>query len=102
MLDILTDDHYEKILDCFECTTRSIKIISPFLSMSMAQKLSDVLSKNPGIKCKFITRFYMEDMFAKSNSIDAIELLMNSGVEVYALKGLHTKLYLFDNSILFL
>ena len=34
----------------------------------------------------------------KANSIEAIELMMNSGIEVLAVKGLHTKLYLFDEA----
>ena len=62
----------------------------------MARKLCDVVKKS-NIKCKFITRFYLEDMFAKANSMDALEWMMDAGIEVYALKGLHTKLYLFDD-----
>lgn len=38
-------------------------------------------------------------MYAKANSIDAIEMMMNAGIKVYALKGLHTKLYLFDDNV---
>ncbi len=96
MIEILTDNHYDKIMDLFESAQKQIKIISPFLSMNMAKKLCDIV-ENHHVTCTFITRFYLEDMFAKANSIDAIELMMNSGIEVYALKGLHTKLYLFDD-----
>lgn len=95
-MQVLTNNHYDKILDLFEGTTRKIKIISPFISESMAKKLCDVVAKS-NIKCEFITRFYLEDMFAKANSMDAIEMMMDAGIEVYALKGLHTKLYLFDD-----
>ncbi|MCI6242358.1 MAG: phospholipase D family protein [Agathobacter sp.] len=95
-MQVLTNDHYEKILDLFDGTKREIKIISPFISIAMAKKLCDVVS-NDNIDCKFITRFYLEDMFAKANSMDAIEMMMDAGIEIYALKGLHTKLYLFDD-----
>ena len=98
MIDVLTDNHYEKILDLFDGTESAIKIISPFISLSIAKKLCDVVNENKNVKCQFITRFYLEDMIAKANSLDAIELMMDSGIEVYALKGLHTKLYLFDNN----
>lgn len=98
MIEILTDNHYDKIMDVFETTKKRIKIISPFLSVNMAKKLCDIVS-NHNVDCTFITRFYLEDMFAKVNSIDAIEMMIKSGIQVYALKGLHTKLYLFDDNI---
>lgn len=98
MIEILTDNHYDKIMDVFETTQKQIKIISPFLSMNMAKKLSDIVNSH-NVECTFITRFYLEDMFTKANSIDAIELMMNSGIQVYALKGLHTKLYLFNDNV---
>ena len=37
-------------------------------------------------------------MIAKANRLDAIQIMMDSGIEVYVLKGLHTKLYLFDDN----
>lgn len=84
MIEILTDNHYDKIMDVFETAQKEIKIISPFLSMNMAKKLCDVVDSN-NVKCTFITRFYLEDMFAKANSIDALELMINKGIKVYAL-----------------
>ncbi|MBD5532612.1 MAG: NgoFVII family restriction endonuclease [Lachnospiraceae bacterium] len=98
MIEILTDDHYDKIMDVFESTKKRIKIASPFLSINMAKKLCDIVN-NHNIVCTFITRLYLEDMYAKANSIDAIEMMMNAGIKVYALKGLHTKLYLFDDNV---
>jgi phosphatidylserine/phosphatidylglycerophosphate/cardiolipin synthase-like enzyme len=96
-MEVLTNNHYEKILDLFDGATKSIKIISPFISESIAKKLCDAVGES-SIKCEFITRFYLEDMFARANSMDAIEMMMDAGIEVYALKGLHTKLYLFDEN----
>lgn len=95
-MQVLTNNHYDKMLDLFEGATKRIRIISPFISESIAKKLCDAI-KISNIKCEFITRFYLEDMFAKANSMDAIEMMMDAGIEVYALKGLHTKLYLFDD-----
>lgn len=95
-MQVLTDNHYDQILNLFDGTTKRIKIISPFLSESMARKLCDAIKKS-NIECEFITRFYLEDMFAKANSMDALERMIDAGIKVYALKGLHTKLYLFDD-----
>jgi len=96
MIELLTDNHFDKILDLFDGTKREIKIISPFLTISMAEQLCAAVKSNK-ISCRFITRFYLEDIIAKANNLDALELLMNSGVEVYIVKKLHTKLYLFDD-----
>lgn len=98
MIEILTDNHYDKIMDVFESTKKRIKIVSPFLSVNMAKKLCDIVNDH-NIVCTFITRLYLEDMYAKANSIDAIEMMMNAGIKIYALKGLHTKLYLFDDDV---
>lgn len=97
MIDVLTDDHYEKILDLFDGTDNEIKIISPFISKSISEKLCDCIKRNSNIKCTFITRFYLEDFLNKANNLDALEMMIDSGIELYAVKGLHTKLYLFDN-----
>ena len=96
MIEVLTNNHFDKLLDLFDGTKKDIKIVSPFLTMSMAEKLRDIITEN-NISCIFITRFYLEDVIAKANSIDALELLIQSGITVYAVKKLHTKLYLFDD-----
>ena len=97
MIELLTNNHLDKILDLFDGVQKEVKIISPFLTMSMAEKLCEV-KKEKGVSCEFITRFYLEDMIAKANSMDAIELMMDNGINVYAVKRLHTKLYLFDRN----
>ncbi|MDE6708958.1 MAG: phospholipase D family protein, partial [Oscillospiraceae bacterium] len=95
MIELLTDNHLDKILDLFDGTKKNIKIISPFVQLSMVERLCSAVNK--GVTCTFITRFYVEDMINKASSIDALEMMINNGIEVYALKKLHTKLYLFDN-----
>ncbi len=97
MIEILTDDHYERILDLFDGTDNEIKIISPFISKSISEKLCDYIKRKPNIRCTFITRFYLEDFLSKANNLDALEMMLDSGIQLYAVKGLHTKLYLFDN-----
>lgn len=98
MIETLTNAHYETILDLFEGTNSDIKIISPFLSTSMAEKLCSCIKNKPNITCMFITRFYLEDFLNKSNNLEALQKMLDCGVEIYAVKGLHTKLYLFDST----
>ena len=95
MLQILTDNHYETILDLFDSVQKRIVIISPFLSKSMAEKLCNAV-RTKKVSCIFITRLYLQDLIAKATSIEALRMMKNCGIQVFLLKGLHTKLYLFD------
>lgn len=95
MVEIVTDEHYELIISLFEKTDDEIRIISPFLSKRMAELLCD--ASNKGIKCSFITRFYLQDFLDGSNSLEGLQNMLDSGVNLYALVGLHTKLYLFGD-----
>lgn len=95
MIEILTDNHYETVMNLFDNTRREVKIISPFLSEGMADKLCKAVTEK-GVRCFFITRFYLQDMFDRANTIDGLEKMIKAGIKVYAVVGLHTKLYLFD------
>lgn len=94
MIDIVTDEHYSLITSLFERATDNIKIISPFLSKKMAELLCDASLR--GVACSFITRFYLQDFIDGSNTLDGLQDMLDAGVKLYALIGLHTKLYLFD------
>lgn len=76
----------------------SIMIISPYLSLNTAEKLTNLL-KNKNIKCTVITRFDRSLFINGGSSIEALELLYKTGVEILALQNLHTKLYVIDNKI---
>lgn len=94
MIEIVTDEHYDTITALFEETQDEIKIVSPFLSKKTAELLCNAANK--GINCSFITRFYLQDFLDGSNTLDGLQLMLDAGVKLYALVGLHTKLYLFD------
>lgn len=95
MIEILTDNHYKTIVKLFDGVKREIKIVSPFLSEGMADRLCETVSAK-GVRCTFITRFYVQDLFEGANSIAGLEKMLQTGIKVYAAVGLHTKLYLFD------
>lgn len=94
MIEIVTDEHYSLITLLFEDSTDNIKIISPFLSRKMAELLCEAAHK--GVECSFITRFYLQDFIDGSNTLDGLQNMLDAGVKLYALIGLHTKLYLYD------
>lgn len=71
MIELLTTNHLETILDLFEESQAEIKMISPFLTVSMAELLCAAAARRH-ISCTFITRLYLEDLIAKANSLDAL------------------------------
>lgn len=95
MIEIVTDEHYELISSLFEKAENSIRIISPFLSKRMAELLC--MASHRGVECSFVTRFYLQDFIDGSNTLDGLQDMLDAGVKLYALIGLHTKLYLFDS-----
>lgn len=94
MIEIVTDEHYSTISGLFSGAEKSICIISPFLSESMAELLSSASER--GLSCSFITRFYMQDFLDGSNTINGLRRMYAAGVDLQAIIGLHSKLYLFD------
>ncbi len=94
-IQVITNDHDEVFFDYLDSCQKRIRIISPFLSVPMADRLCK--NMNSSVTCSFITRLYIEDLYNRANSIEAIRMMMESGIDVYAVKGLHTKLYLFDD-----
>ena len=91
---LITNDHESVIKDHIKFSEKSIKIISPFISF---QSLDFI--KNTRAEITIITRFSLEDFAKGSSSIDCLsELLENNNVKIYAMKDLHTKLYIFDDN----
>lgn len=98
-IQIVSQEHYQVIRELFDDVESSVRIISPFVGTNMARLLTGSMEENPNLNVEVITRFYREDFINGVSSIDALERLNDAGVKIYALDGLHTKLYLFDNDI---
>ena len=79
----------------------SIQIVSPFLSVNTAQLLCGIV-KEKHIECSIITRVYLNDLLSGVNSIEAIRMMLEAGIKVYAIRGLHAKAYLIDSNIVML
>ena len=96
-IELLDNNHRDAIIEAFEKAQRQIRIISPFVQETMSRYLVD--SAGRGITSQLITRFYREDFIRSVSSLTALKNLQTAGVDIYALKDLHAKLYLFDDNI---
>ncbi|OZQ73883.1 phospholipase D-like domain-containing protein [Paenibacillus odorifer] len=80
-----------------DSTKKQIRIISPFVGYKTALALVDFIEEaEEDIECVIITRFDREDFIKGVSSLAGLERLIKVGVNIFALQGLHTKLYIFD------
>ncbi|MCV9389145.1 phospholipase D family protein [Reichenbachiella ulvae] len=78
--------------------TKILKIISPFIKENM---VSHLLRNFTGNQVQLITRYNLNDFRLGVSSIRALRRLLEAGVEIKGVKGLHSKMYQFDmNSVL--
>lgn len=96
-IELITNNHLNKIISVLNSTKSEIKIISPFIKVEMTKHLCAIV-KRDNIKCTVITRFYYDNFIKGVSDIEALEMMVDCGMKVYMLKELHTKLYLFDNN----
>lgn len=96
MIRVITNDLYDDVVELFYNAKKSIRIVSPFLSNKTAELLCEIVGANKDIECDFVTRLYIEDMIKGANSIASVRKMIDCGIKVYSVNGLHTKLYLFD------
>lgn len=93
---IITNDHWGVLLDLFKSANKEVNIISPFITGNPSALLINALESNPEMHCSIITRFYRADFINGVSQLSALRSLVSAGAEVYAVNGLHTKLYLLD------
>lgn len=74
--------------------TVKVRIISPFVTNVMVTHLID---NYKGAQVEFITRFNLNDFRSGVSSTSALKRLVKEGFKVRGVKGLHSKLYAFDN-----
>jgi HKD family nuclease len=98
-MKILTKNLNNTFFNEFPETLSTLKIISPYISKLNVEQLLDKLSQYE-IKPKItvITTFERDNFINGASSLAALKLLIEHEISVFALKDLHTKLYIFDNS----
>lgn len=72
-----------------------VYIISPFINYTITEHLIKNIGHLPTIK--ILTRFNLNDFKSKASNLDALQKLVENGIEVKGIKSLHSKVYLFDN-----
>ncbi|MEM6721933.1 MAG: phospholipase D family protein [Bacteroidota bacterium] len=73
--------------------TQEIYIVSPFITDNIVKLL---LNAFKGRTIRVITRYNLNDFNSGVSSLTAIERLLNNKALIKGVKGLHSKLYLFD------
>lgn len=97
-IQLVTTDHEDRLQEILEGTESNLHIISPFIGLEISKRLAAILEINPAIACEIVTRFSREDFVNGASNLYALKALKEAGVIIYALQGLHTKLYLIDNA----
>lgn len=97
-VEVIQNEHYSKIFNAFQQAKKEIKIITPFIGLDMSTKLANIINKR-NLKCTVITRFKCQDFIDCASNIAALKELKKAEVSLFALKKLHTKLYIIDNSV---
>lgn len=95
-IQLVTNDHEAKLRDIFLSVENQFYIVSPFIGFPIVKQLCSMLVNNPKVRCEVITRFAREDFVNGASNLYAHQELLQNGVQIYALRGLHTKLYLID------
>lgn len=98
---LLSDNLFEDFFNEIPLELSSIVIISPYISLHTIEGLIEKLENTKGYKqinVIVITTFNRQNFFRGSSSLDAIQLLVEKNIKVYALDNLHTKAYIFNDS----
>ena len=95
-VELISENHGNVIRNIINSSKEKILIISPFMGRTTCLELAKYIVKNK-VTCKIITRFYREDFIRNVSSLDGLLKLIKSGAKIFALIGLHTKLYIIDD-----
>lgn len=96
LMELLKNNLEQELFKVLQTSEKEIMIISPFMSLNSAEKLVHII-KEHHVNCRVITRFERKSFIEKANSLDALKILIENGVQVLALKDLHSKVYLIDS-----
>jgi hypothetical protein len=72
---------------------RRVQIVAPFIKTATMRRF---LQRSPAPEIELITRYNLNDFYAGVSDVEALRLVIESGGRVRGIRGLHSKLYLFD------
>ena len=98
-MKVLSSDLHQQLFNEFPQVLSSLIIISPYISLYTIEQLLEKTQKYNGlVKINIITTFDRNNFLNGASSLEAIQLLVQNNIEVYALHNLHTKAYIFNDS----
>lgn len=92
-MELFLKNWHNKFMDELS-VTENLKIISPFVHEHVIRK---ILNRVDHKNFELITRYNLQDFALKVSSLKGLKSIVQSGSKVYGIKGLHSKVYLFDH-----
>lgn len=100
IMELFKNNLEQELFNRIQMCEEKIIIISPFISLNIAEKLLQIV-KDKNVDCKIITRFERKAFIEKASSLEALKLLIENDIQIFALKNLHSKVYLMDDNSCF-
>jgi hypothetical protein len=74
--------------------TKKLRIVSPFINDQVVRKIQ---TRFDFTNFELITRFNLRDFASGVSNLESLQFAIQNGAQVFGIKGLHSKIYLFDN-----
>lgn len=97
--ELIHKDWKRRFAEAFGSKCRDLRLMAPFIKLGAIEELLATQRPKP---LRVLTRFNLADCRAKAQDIEALKLLLDRGAQVKGVKGLHSKLYIFDKSTVIL
>jgi hypothetical protein len=91
-MQIFLKNWYDKFLAEVKLTAK-LKVVSPFVSEQIIRKIHESFNLE---NLELITRFNLRDFASNVSSLPCLRFAVECESKVYGVKGLHSKIYIFD------
>ncbi|MCP1144876.1 phospholipase D-like domain-containing protein [Lysinibacillus endophyticus] len=99
-MELLINNLEQELFNRIQMCKEKIIIISPFISLNVAEHLVEIV-KAKNVTCKIVTRFERKSFIENASSIEALKIFIENDIQIFALKDLHSKVYLIDDTSCF-
>ena len=86
---------FDEFKSALSDTKKDLHFVSPFIKLGITKQLLQDSALN---RTRVITRLNKTDFLNGVSDTEALRFLLDSGAEIHGIKGLHSKLYIFDDS----
>lgn len=98
-MDLIDERWGEQLIDKAHRPVEELFLMAPFIKVRVLDNLIKSLKPK---RLKMITRFNLEDFYARVSDTAALRRVLDFGGEVRGISKLHSKLYIFDRSCAFI